>query len=611
MNSLVWVGLGNLALATPLAVIAWWSGRHSRRPALTHALWVLVLLKLVTPPIGWVQFEIWPADDTPAPKVPVIAAAAAAVETPAITPAVLAEAHELANLDVPAFAEAETAPAPVALPGASPPPLPAATMTIPEVAPPPAAEAAAPASLVSGANVLGMLAIIWFAGSALFLGWTLRRVWRFRQLLRLAPAATGELRAEVEQLSDELGVSCPRVVLVPGFVSPLLWVGWRAHLVLPRDLLERIDAEQRRALLIHELAHWRRRDHWVRRLEAVALALYWWCPLVWWAKSQLQQAEEECCDAWVVALAPGSARAYALALVETVDFLAGVRAALPPLASGLGPFSSLQRRLTMIFRIGTPRMLTATGLIGLGLLAALLLPWSPMPVSTASAQDEPPRRKGKEPPAPPNERVGERRPGPVDPKPGEPRPSIDRNPEDLQREVERLQREIADAIRQIKEIEGRGVPRDPREPNRRPDLARPIDGDIHRPNPGPDPRGPDPRGPDPRVPDGRGPEGRGPDGRPDLERRVGEVERKLDTILWQMTELRRAVEMLARRGPMGEGNPPLGRDPNQPGLREGKDGDRPRFAPMPPNPPVPPGGVRRPVEEGFPPLPRERKDERP
>jgi beta-lactamase regulating signal transducer with metallopeptidase domain len=600
MNSLVWVGLGNLALATPLAVIAWWSGRHSRRPALTHALWVLVLLKLVTPPIGWVPLEIWPADDTLTPTIPVIAATPAAAEPPAKTPPAFVEAPETSDIDI--AAPAETGPAPLAQTAELPPPIPVA-ITIPEVEP--ATDAAvAPVPFLNWMSLVGLLAAIWLTGSALVVAWTLRHVWRFRQLLRLAPAAAGELRVEVERLANELGVSCPRVVLVPGLVSPLLWVGWRAHLVLPRDLLERIDAEQRRSLLIHELAHWRRRDHWVRRLETVAIALYWWCPLVWWAKSQLQQAEEECCDAWVVALAPGSARAYALALVETVDFLAGVRAALPPLASGLGPFSSLQRRLTMIFRIGTPRMLTATGLIGLGLLAALLLPWSPMPVSTASAQDESPRRKAKEPSAPPKERDGERRPGPVDSKPGDPRSPMDRNPEDLQREVERLQREIADAIRQIKEIEGRGGPRDPgqqpgQQPGQRREFPRPIGGENPRPNP--EGRGPEVRGAG--VPDVRGPEGR-----PDLERRVGEVERKLDTILWQMTELRRAVEMLARRGPMGEGNPPFPRDPNNPGLREGKDGDRPRVGPMPPNPPLPPGGVRR---EGFPPFPGERKDERP
>src|SRR5262249_57436236 len=127
----------------------------------------------------------------------------------------------------------------------------------------------------------------------------------------------------------------------------------------------------------HELAHWRRRDHWVRWLELAALTLYWWCPLVWWAKEQLQQSEEECCDAWVVAALPGAARDYALALVETVDFLSGARAVLPPAASGLGHVHLLRRRVTMILRGRTPRALTGTGLFAVLSLGLVLLPLAP------------------------------------------------------------------------------------------------------------------------------------------------------------------------------------------------------------------------------------------
>src|SRR5262245_18195314 len=58
MTWLVSMGLINAALATVLAVAAFAASRWSRRPALAHALWVVVLLKLLTPPlveipVGW------------------------------------------------------------------------------------------------------------------------------------------------------------------------------------------------------------------------------------------------------------------------------------------------------------------------------------------------------------------------------------------------------------------------------------------------------------------------------------------------------------------------------------------------------------------------------
>src|SRR5205823_4185796 len=113
----------------------------------------------------------------------------------------------------------------------------------------------------------------------------------------------------------------------------------------------------------HELAHLRRGDHWVRWLELLATAAYWWHPVVWWARRGLRTAEEQCCDAWVVWALPAARRAYADVLVDAVDFLSEARPALPPLASGVGEVRQLRRRLVMIMRGGVPRRLSRLGLM--------------------------------------------------------------------------------------------------------------------------------------------------------------------------------------------------------------------------------------------------------
>ena len=51
MNALWTVGLSNVAVALVLAAVACAAGRWLRRPALTHGLWLLVFLKLLTPPL--------------------------------------------------------------------------------------------------------------------------------------------------------------------------------------------------------------------------------------------------------------------------------------------------------------------------------------------------------------------------------------------------------------------------------------------------------------------------------------------------------------------------------------------------------------------------------
>ena len=51
MSTLLATGLTNVVMATALALCAVVVGRLWKKPALNHALWLLVLLKLVTPPL--------------------------------------------------------------------------------------------------------------------------------------------------------------------------------------------------------------------------------------------------------------------------------------------------------------------------------------------------------------------------------------------------------------------------------------------------------------------------------------------------------------------------------------------------------------------------------
>ena len=168
----------------------------------------------------------------------------------------------------------------------------------------------------------------------------------------------------------------------------MLWaVGGPPRILFPSDLLGQTTMDQQNALLVHELAHLRRRDHWVRWLEFAAAGLYWWNPVLWFARRELREAEEQCCDAWVTSTLPGAGKTYAVALLETLDFLSDAPPAAPLLASGVGRVADLKRRLTMIMSGTTPRALSWRGLLAVLGLGALLLPLLP-----AWAQAQPPAK---------------------------------------------------------------------------------------------------------------------------------------------------------------------------------------------------------------------------
>jgi beta-lactamase regulating signal transducer with metallopeptidase domain len=194
--------------------------------------------------------------------------------------------------------------------------------------------------------------LVWSVTSAFALALFVFQLLAVSRWLGRGRAASSELRQLVTKLSRRLGLrSSPRVVIVPNRVSPcVLGAPGRPVLMLPDGWLDDLDRLQRAAVLVHELAHLRRGDHWVRWLEVVATVPFWWHPAVWLARRELRESEELCCDGWVIATLPAARRAYADALVETVDFLANAHPALPPLASGLGDVRELRRRIHMILR---------------------------------------------------------------------------------------------------------------------------------------------------------------------------------------------------------------------------------------------------------------------
>ncbi len=384
MSGLLEIALSNAVVATMLALLAAGIARMYRRPALTHSLWLLVLLKLVTPPIIPVQTSwIIPVELTEKDKPPEmdvtggyggnspdrtllmsgnqIADQASFATLPPVSPRSVQGSGNAGEVSDTLLREGESEKWRSG-----------EWESAVTVSPP-------PRFAVSQFLWPRLLVPLWAAGSLLVFGWTIWHTYRFHRLLRFARPAPCEAQKEVQELARRLGLKrCPILYLLPAAVSPMIWtIGCAPRLLFPARLLDRLDRDQRAALFVHELAHLARRDHWVRILELIVLGLYWWHPVVWWARRELHEAEEQCCDAWVIWALCGQNRAYALALLHTVDFFSHARPTLPVAASGIGQVPHLRRRLTMIMQEKTPRSLTWAGCVAV-LALGLLLPLAPI-----------------------------------------------------------------------------------------------------------------------------------------------------------------------------------------------------------------------------------------
>lgn len=278
MASLLEHALANLAVAAVLAVLAGVVGLWGRRPAITHALWLLVLMKLITPPLFALEIP-WPTA-SPVSEV---------THAPARLDVVVEPPAPPIERDVDIVPKTDTVNVPPELPDVDiVMPEPEAPVVAPVEALP---EISAPAVTPPAPMLwLEIISICWLAGSLSWLTLALWRLWRFHRFMRFSQAAPASVQVLARELADCLRVRCPQVCVMPGTVSPLLWtLGRSPRLLLPAGLLERLPHDQLATLLAHELAHWRRRDDRVRWLEFIVLALYWWCPLVWWAPRVKEQ----------------------------------------------------------------------------------------------------------------------------------------------------------------------------------------------------------------------------------------------------------------------------------------------------------------------------------
>ncbi len=326
MEQLITFGLTNSLAAALLAIAAALFARFTQRPVLWYALWLVVLLRLLAPPV----FAI----DLPIPDF-ARASASSDAATVAVSGGAVAVSESGAALDP-----------------------------------------------------LAIIGLIWAAGALVVIGFAIAQSFQLRQILSSSDPASGDINNRVRDLSRQLGVRrSPTTVQVLDRVPPMLWAFLGSvRLILPTELLTRLDARETDTLLAHELVHLRRRDHWVRHLELAALALFWWNPIAWWATRRVRRAQELCCDERVAELLPNHRRAYADTLVETAQFLSGRRLPLGSPARAMADLSQMKGRIQMIMATSQAgRMSLATRLLAAAMLVAAL---AVTPVLTATS-DEP------------------------------------------------------------------------------------------------------------------------------------------------------------------------------------------------------------------------------
>lgn len=167
-------------------------------------------------------------------------------------------------------------------------------------------------------GVVPIIAMIWFIGALLVLLRLAIGTWRVGQLAREgARVEDGVWLSLTQRLANRLGVTRPLTLLRGDRLAvPVTWGIVYPAVLLPQDS-DSWTEERRRFVLVHEMAHVKRFDALTQLLAQIAVAIFWFDPLLWIAAHQMRLEREHACDDYV--LRDGTAPSlYAGELLEMV-----------------------------------------------------------------------------------------------------------------------------------------------------------------------------------------------------------------------------------------------------------------------------------------------------
>lgn len=238
----------------------------------------------------------------------------------------------------------------------------------------PAAVATAPERYESLRVVATGVVELWLAVALLTGGLLVLRHMVVRRRWSAAASAEEGTLALAEGLARRLGLRrVPRIVVDSEASGPFVLGVWRPIVVLP----EGWSSEETRIALAHELAHLRRRDLHVSAATTALATVYWFHPLVWWARRRLEEWTEVCCDRTALAAANRAPGEYRRVLLRAAARRLGVP--VPGLGLGLRRRGSFLRRLDLLERADHDRPWLRRAVSGAlaAFMMAVVLPMAP------------------------------------------------------------------------------------------------------------------------------------------------------------------------------------------------------------------------------------------
>jgi len=169
----------------------------------------------------------------------------------------------------------------------------------------------------------------------------------------------------------------PKVIVTDKVHCPAVFGVFRRVLLMPASKFSSLTRQEAEHILLHELAHIKRGDLIIHAVYTILQIVYWFNPLLWLIRRQLQNLRELCCDATVARILKEKTFNYSETLLVTARELLA-----EPIGPGLGLLGLFENSNLLLDRLkwlekktwkNRPRQI-ATIIILVGIMLGCVLP---------------------------------------------------------------------------------------------------------------------------------------------------------------------------------------------------------------------------------------------
>ena len=333
----------NAIVVAGLYPIAWLLSRLCRtRPAAAHLVWLVLMAKLVAPPLVYWPWSLRQLADALTPAKP--------ISQPVTINDTLAPSAE--NQRTPVDLQVRDPQISIEQSSSSASPA--------YFDPPPVAEA--------HWNLASATFLLWSLGAGATALGGLRALWLQRRALGACQPAPDCLVRRIKELASQIGIRPPVALIRERLSTPVLCCAGRPRLLWPSAMSDSESVAHSDGVLAHELAHIKRHDH------GPCIRSCWSQLSAGGTHCQLHETRELACDALALAVARQPRADYARELLAISTARRETIVLAAAFGAGLASRHFLKRRLTMVFDEPVSGRTPASSVALLLALAAAALP---------------------------------------------------------------------------------------------------------------------------------------------------------------------------------------------------------------------------------------------